>query len=162
MNRPFSGRRFAVEVFDHNDHEYEVIRGPAAAAVVARTPSGELILIEQYRPAVGRSLLELPAGLIDASDADPMAAARRELLEETGFDCDSLAPLGDGFFSTAGMADERFYLFEARAGAAPVGDTDGEADQVILLPFAEALERARSGDLEDAKTCLGILLASGE
>jgi 8-oxo-dGDP phosphatase len=65
--------------------EYWISEFPPWANVVAVTPLDEVVLIRQYRPGIDDVHYELPAGVVDEKDADPMAAARRELLEETGY-----------------------------------------------------------------------------
>lgn len=73
--------------------EYYVWEGPDIATVVPRTPEGEFVLCRQYRHAMGRSLLQFPAGQVDTGES-PEEAARRELLEETGYAAPTLVPLG--------------------------------------------------------------------
>lgn len=155
----FRGRRFRVELVDRPDGTYEVARSPRAAAVVAVRPDGRVLLVRHDRPAVGGELLELPAGLVDEGE-DPAACAERELLEETGYRARGpLRPLG-GFYSSAGLTDERFELFLAETEAAPVGEPEAEVAEVAAVPFDEAVGEARAGRLADAKTALGLLLAS--
>jgi ADP-ribose pyrophosphatase len=73
--------------------DYYVWEGPDIATIVPRTPEGNFVLCRQYRHAMGRSLLQFPAGHVDAGES-PEDAARRELLEETGYAAPTLAPLG--------------------------------------------------------------------
>jgi ADP-ribose pyrophosphatase len=73
--------------------DYYVWEGPDIATVVPRTPAGDFVLCRQYRHAMGRSLLQFPAGQVDAGEF-PAEAARRELLEETGYAAPTLIPLG--------------------------------------------------------------------
>ncbi len=155
----FRGRRFRVELVDRPDGTYEVARSPRAAAVVAVRPDGRVLLVRHDRPAVGGELLELPAGLVDEGE-DPAGCAERELLEETGYRARGpLRPLG-GFYSSAGLTDERFELFLAETEAAPAGEPEAEIAGVVAVPFEEAVAEARAGRLADAKTALGLLLAS--
>ena len=74
---------------------YYRINAPDGVMVLALTESNEVILVEQFRPAIGQSTLELPAGAVDPHET-PLEAAARELHEETGYVCKSLAPLGQG------------------------------------------------------------------
>jgi len=155
----FRGRRFRVEVVDRSDGTYEIARSPRAAAVVAVRPDGRVLLVRHERPAIGGELLEIPAGLVDEGE-DPAACAERELLEETGYRARGpLRPLG-GFYSSAGLTDERFELFLAETEAAPVGEPEAEVAEVVAVPFEEAVAEARAGRLPDAKTALAILLAA--
>lgn len=101
------------------------------AAVILATIEGDVLLVEQYRVPLGRMCLELPAGLIGDDDShdgeDDLAAAGRELEEETGYHAGRLENLGE-FYSSPGMVSESFTLVRAtdlvRAG--PGGGTDGE------------------------------------
>ncbi|HXF73197.1 MAG TPA: NUDIX hydrolase [Actinomycetota bacterium] len=155
----FRGRRFRVEVLERPDGAYEVARSPRAAAVVAIRPDGRVLLVRHDRPAIGGELLELPAGLVDEGE-DPAACAERELLEETGHRARGpLRPLG-GFYSSAGLTDERFELFLAEAEARPSGEPEAEIAEVLAVPLEEAIAWARAGRLGDAKTALGLLLAA--
>jgi ADP-ribose pyrophosphatase len=154
----FRGRRLWVETLERDGHTFELVRGPSAVAVVALTRDGELILVRQYRPAIGQDLIEIPAGLLDVPGEPAEACAERELLEETGYRASSPRWLGR-FFSSAGMADEAFEVFVCGADLDPAAVLDGEVDDVALVPWFEALERARAGGFADSKTNLAILLA---
>lgn len=115
-------------------------RGIGAAVIVAITDADEVILVEQYRVPLGRSCLELPAGLIGDVDAgEPLAAAaRRELEEETGYRAGAIEPLGT-FHSSPGMVSEGFTLVRAR-DLVKVGAGGGDAEEDItvhLVPRAK-------------------------
>lgn len=136
-----------------------------AVAVVPVLDDGTVLLLRQYRHPVGRHLLELPAGKMDVDGEDPDTTARRELAEEVGHAADELVHLVT-FENSAGWTTERTHLYLAR-GLRPVPPPDGfraaaeEADmEVVRLPLAEAVDRARAGRLTDAKTVLGLLLAA--
>jgi ADP-ribose pyrophosphatase len=110
------------------------------AAVILAIDEGHVLLVEQYRVPLGRRCLELPAGLIgDTQDGDTVAeAARRELIEETGYDCAEVEQLGF-FHSSPGMVSEGFTLVRAR-GLTRVGEgggVDGEDIVVHRVPVAE-------------------------
>lgn len=133
----------------------EVVEHPGAVAVVPITNEGKIVLVRQYRYPVARELLEIPAGKLQVGE-DPAACARRELSEETGFLCDQLEPLAQ-FFTTPGFADEKMYLFCARAMrvAAPHPDAD-EFINVESYSAQEIRDMMARGELCDAKTLLGI------
>jgi ADP-ribose pyrophosphatase len=134
--------------------------GVAAAAVLAITDAGEVLLVEQRRVPLGVATIELPAGLVGdiASDAgeDPETAARRELLEETGFEAAHWRHLGE-FVPSPGMTSERIHLFLATGLSAvgPGGGHDGEAITVHRVPLSDVapfLAQARAAGLAvDAK-----------
>lgn len=138
----------------------------AAAAIVAVTPAGELLLVEQFRPAVGTKTLELPAGLIgdEVETEDAHEAAKRELEEETGWRCARCEALHEGVAS-AGITSERIHLFRA-IGLQKVGEGGGVAGENITVhavPLAEleSFVKARSaaGTLVDFKVFAGGFFA---
>lgn len=136
--------------------------------LVAVTPAGSLLLVEQRREPVDANVLELPAGLAGdegSSPGEPLsAAARRELVEETGWDASEMERLAEGPPS-AGVTSEIVTFFRARGlvrvGAG--GGVDGEAITVHEIPLREAeafLERrARDGVLVDPKVWAGLFFA---
>lgn len=139
----------------------EVVEYHGAVAVVALNVNGELLMVRQYRHAVGRELLEIPAGKIEPDEV-PAVCARRELLEETGYEAAELKPLIQ-FFSTPGFTTEELHLFVA-TGLTP-GEQDLDDDEfidVLAVPFEKALAMVRSGEICDAKSVVGILAANLE
>jgi ADP-ribose pyrophosphatase len=155
----FDGAIFTVERLrlPGTERPYEVVRHPGAAAVLPITPDGHVILVEQLRPAIGQTLVEIPAGLLDRPDEDALACATRELLEETGYRHVSIRSLG-GIFTTAGFSDEYVHLFLADTEPDPVAEPeDGIA--LVRRPFGDMVSAARAGRVRDAKTALALLLA---
>jgi ADP-ribose pyrophosphatase len=108
-------------------------RGIGAAVIIAITDDDEVVLVEQYRVPLGRTCLELPAGLVgDVTSGEPLAeAAGRELEEETGYRAGSIEPLGD-FCSSPGMVSESFTLVRAR-DLTRVSDGGGDAEEDITV-----------------------------
>jgi ADP-ribose pyrophosphatase len=153
----FRGRYLRVEIETWPSGEWEILRHPGACAVVATTPEDDLLLVRQFRPAMRRSILEVPAGLLDVEGEDPAACAVRELVEETGHNAVDVRSLGS-FLTSPGSTDERFHLFRANAIPAP-GRGSEEGIEIVRMPFPDALAQARSGEIEDVKTGLAILLA---
>lgn len=155
----FDGAIFTVERLrlPGIEHPYEVVRHPGAAAVLPVTPDGDVILVEQLRPAIGQTLVEIPAGLLDRPEEDALACAARELVEETGYRHVSIELLG-GIFTTAGFSDEYVHLFLADTEPDPVAEPeDGIA--VVRWAFGDMVRAARAGRVRDAKTALALLLA---
>ena len=114
------------------------VGGMGAAVILATTDGDEIVLVEQLRRALGRQVIELPAGLIgDDGDFDAGAAAARELAEETGFVARDWANLGD-YATSAGMSAETFTLFRARGltRTGTGGGVDGEDITVHVVPLA--------------------------
>jgi 8-oxo-dGTP pyrophosphatase MutT (NUDIX family) len=166
--RVYEGRLSSVRVdhvrfADGRSADREVVEHPDAVAVVALDDEGRVVLLEQYRHAVGRRLLELPAGKLDLQGEEPQVAALRELHEETGLRAGRIDPLLR-YHSSAGWTDESTTLYIAddlRAAGAPEGFTAAheEADMVVhRVPLDEAVAMAAAGEIVDAKTIIGILL----
>ncbi len=119
-------------------------------------PDGRIVLVRQYRHATGRHLWELVAGRIEPGES-PVAAARRELLEETGYRARRFRKLLD-FFSTPGFLTERMLVYSAH-GLTP-GTAQPDADEAITTRAfrpAELDRMIRRGRLHDAKSIAGIL-----
>lgn len=138
--------------------EFEIVRHPGGAATVAVDSAGSVCLLRQYRPVLNAWLWELPAGKLDPGEA-PLATAQRELREEAGLIADSWVPLGT-VLSSPGVFTEVIHLYLAR-GLVHVGNhaEEHELFEVHWLPFAEALARARRGEISDAKTVAGLFRA---
>ncbi|MHC5018684.1 MAG: NUDIX hydrolase [Planctomycetota bacterium] len=143
---------------DGREREYQVIRHPGAAVIVPWTDGGKLLLVSQPRPAIGRDLLELPAGCLDPGE-DPLTCAKRELEEETGCTAAEWRRLAR-FWPSPGILDEAMWMFEARGLA--VGTADPDDDEEITLRETapeEVAGLAAEGVIADAKTLLGLALA---
>lgn len=135
-----------------------------SVGVVPVMPDGSVVLVHQYRHAVGRRLLEIPAGLLDHDGEDRATAARRELAEEVRLGADDLVELTT-FFCSPGWTDEHTTVFLA-TGLRPVAEPDDfeaeheEADmEVVRIPLSDALTAVRDGTIRDAKTIVGLQLA---
>ncbi|MDQ3538213.1 MAG: NUDIX hydrolase [Actinomycetota bacterium] len=142
----------------------EVVEHSGAVAIVAVDDDGQVVLVRQYRHAVGDRVLELPAGKLDVEGELHEAAARRELLEEVGLEAVELVEL-TRFYNSAGWTDEQTTVFVAlglREGSVPADFTPKaeEADMdVVRMPLEEAVALAEAGELRDAKTLIGLLMA---
>lgn len=135
----------------------EVVRHPGAVAVLA-VDGGELLLVRQCRYAVGRELLEIPAGKLEPGEA-PEKAARRELREETGCECSELQPLGV-YYGSPGILDETIWLYFA--DITRQGSQQPDADEFLTLERwtpAELERRIAAGLVADGKTLSAFLLA---
>ena len=136
---------------------WEVVRPLDAVGVLPLTPSGDVVLVRQFRPPVRVVVLEIPAGLLDVDGEDPRDCAERELLEETGYRATSLEPLA-AYHPSVGHSSECVHLFLARTEAAPVRAPE-EGLELVRRPFGDVVAEARTGHVEDAKTALALLLA---
>jgi ADP-ribose pyrophosphatase len=157
----FEGPVFLVarERWPGSDRPYDVVRHVGAAGVLPVTPDGDVLLVRQFRPPVRRSLVEIPAGLLDVGGEDPATCAARELVEETGYRHSTMEPLGD-VLTTAGFSDELVHLFRATTEPEPVGVPE-PGIEVLRRPLAEMVAAARAGLVPDAKTALALLMAEG-
>ena len=151
-------REDVVRLPDGASATREYIVHPGAVMMIALLDNGKLLLERQYRYAPGEELVELPAGKIDPGETT-LATARRELLEETGYEADSWAYVTT-IVPICAYSTERIELWLAR-GLRHVGRRldHGEFLDTFPLPLAEALERVRDGRIIDAKTIVGILWA---
>nr|WP_067660939.1 NUDIX hydrolase [Nocardia harenae] len=139
--------------------EREVVEHHGAVAVVAVDDAGDVVLIRQYRHPIGARLLELPAGLIDIEGEDPLAAAKRELAEETGLAAERWSVLVDVALSP-GFTDEalRIYLAEGLTATDRPDPELEEADiALVRLPVAEAVRAALAGEIVNATAVAGVL-----
>jgi ADP-ribose pyrophosphatase len=134
----------------------DVVRHPGAVAIVALTDDARVVLVRQYRAALGRVTVEIPAGKLDPGE-DIEACARRELSEETGITADYLAQLTT-IATSAGFSDELIHIFMATGlhfeGAHP---DDDEFLGVCLVDMGEFIDAVLDGRVEDAKTVVGAL-----
>lgn len=150
---------------DGSEGEQVLIHHPGAAAVVPVLsdpdgPDPQLLLIKQYRYAIGGFLWEIPAGRLEPGEA-PIACAERELLEETGCRCEALSPL-TSLWTTPGFTNEKIHLFKATGLTR--GEAAREADEfmeVVPLRLSKVLEMIRDGEITDAKTMVAILYLAG-
>ena len=140
----------------------EVVEHPGAVAILA-IDGDDVLLVRQYRTPIGRVLLELPAGtldrLADGTVEDPDVAATRELGEETGHRAGRWRLLAR-FWSAPGFTEELMHLYLAtdlQPIEAYMGPDEDEHLEVERLPWREAVEMAKSGRIEDAKTLVGLL-----
>ncbi len=134
---------------------WEIVEHKDAVAVLA-VRDGRVLMVEQYRPAIRRTTLELPAGLIEPGESPP-EAARRELMEEAGYDAE-LKELFS-FHSSPGFTDERITLFEAaRLEPRRRPPDPGETLRVRWVPVEEAIQAFLTGALvTSSPTAAGLL-----
>jgi ADP-ribose pyrophosphatase len=134
----------------------EIVVHPGAVCVVAVLDSGDLVLVRQYRHAAGKELLEICAGGL-APGEDPLACARRELEEETGYLAGNLVERAR-FWTTPGFTTEFMYLYEATQLVKTQTNFDeDESIEVEIVSRSEALRMIDDGRIQDAKSILGLL-----
>jgi len=129
-------------------------------AIVAINDEQEILLIKQYRNAVKKRLLEIPAGTMDHKGESPVVCAQRELAEETGFKAGKIIKLFEGYL-LPGYCNEYMYFFLARElYAEPLPPDEDEFIETIPTSFTKAKDMIKDGKIIDAKTALGIILAA--
>ena len=167
IRKAFQGRIFSVNVESitlPRGHrlDAEVVRHPGSVVLVPVTESGEIVLVRQYRHAIGRWVWELPAGSLKAGE-NPAAAAARECQEEIGLIPASLHPLAS-LFPTPGYCDEEMHFFRATGlrapGAADAAAEQDEDEDIEARPFSHSAIRTliASGEIIDMKTVAALTL----
>lgn len=151
------------EAPDGTEFERDVVRSPGSVAVVPLVFDAEglasVVLVRQYRPALDREVIEVPAGMRDVSDEPPAETARRELVEEAGLSPAELTHLLD-LLPSPGMTDAVCSVFLATGCTPEQTDRHGpeeEEMEVLHLPLDDALAMVDRGEIDDAKTVAGLL-----
>lgn len=157
----FSGRVFEIEQLEMTmpngvETTREILKHPGAVCMVPVTAEGNILMVTQYRAAVGTRLLELPAGTLEVGEA-PLECAGRELQEEVGHEAANIEPLG-GFYVAPGYTSEYIHLFVCKdlSPAVLPGDED-EDIEIRNVSIEQALAHIENGVIHDAKSVIGIL-----
>ncbi len=158
----YAGRKVHLEVHRMEDdqgrkHQVELCIHPGAVVVLPFVDPRTILLIRNFRYSIGNYLLELPAGTLEKNE-DPMNAAGRELIEETGYLAQRLKPIGN-FFTSPGILTEKMYSFAAydlQKGKQAL--EPGEDIEVVPAAFDEAIRMIRSGEIHDGKTIATLLM----
>jgi ADP-ribose pyrophosphatase len=144
-----------VEIGLKGRHIFQVIRHPGGAGVLPVHADGSVSLIRQLRPAVGKVLLEIPAGRLDDGEP-PIECARRELLEETGLRTERMIPLGL-IHSSPGVFDEIIHLYAALEISEGTAEPEADEDiEVVRFKYDAVLDMVADGRISDAKTVAAI------
>jgi len=158
----FTGRVFEVTVdtVREADRTYvrEVVHHPGSAVILPAFDDGTIALVKQYRHPAVKYLLELPAGTLKDHER-PEDGAARELEEELGMVAGNLEKLAE-FFVSPGFCEEKMWLYLATDLKQTAQRLeDDELIEIVRLPIDRALQMIRDGEIEDAKTIIGLLLA---
>jgi ADP-ribose pyrophosphatase len=167
VRKAFEGRIFTVSVESitlpkGERLEAEIVRHPGSAVLIPVTAGDAVVLVRQYRPAIGRFAWELPAGSLKPGE-DPQVAALRECQEEIGLIPTTIRHLG-GFFPTPGYCDEEMHFYLATGLREPTGDDpvarqdDDEDIESKAFPLDELRSMIASGAIIDLKTLAGLAL----
>ena len=149
--------RFTLEGRDGSTTTRDLCVHPGAVVILPLHADGSVVLIRNHRAMLDTTLIELPAGTLEAGE-DPAVAAARELEEETGYRAGSLRRLSR-FFASPGITDETMHAFVAtdlRPGPQRLDAT--ESIETLELPYDDALALVRDGTIEDGKTIALLLL----
>ena len=142
---------------DRPEVRRQVIEHPGAVTIIPLVEGDRVCLVRNFRVAVGQTLVELPAGTLEPAEP-PQETAIRELREETGYTAQRWREL-PAFFMSPGILHERMHLFVAEGlTAGPPAREAGEEIENLVVPWREAVAMAERGEIEDAKSLVGILL----
>ncbi len=139
--------------------DVEFIEHPGAAAIVPFLDDHRILLLKQYRHALKQYIWEIPAGTLDPRE-DVLTCARRELIEETGYSANGWQKLGE-ITPLPGYSDERIHIYLATA--LQPAEQHLDADEIINvqeIEFKDAIDMIGTGEIQDAKSIAGLLLAS--
>ncbi len=156
----YKGKKFSVRV-DHitddqgQSYNREIVVHGGAVVMVPVERDGRLVLVRQWRRAVGKVLLELPAGTLEEGEP-PLETAQRELQEEIGYRAEKITPLG-GFYSAPGILTEYLHLYLAEdLQESRLAPDAHEHIDLVRLSLDEALTKIEAGEIEDAKSIAGL------
>lgn len=159
----FDGRIITLQVDDvtlpnGETSKREIIKHPGAVAVIAITKENKIVLVEQYRKPLEKSLVEIPAGKLEPGE-NPMIAAIRELEEETGYTTNNLSFI-TSFYTSPGFADELLHLYitdDIVKVDQPRALDDDEFVEVLELTLDEAKQYVEEERIHDVKTAYAVL-----
>lgn len=147
-----------IEVCNGNTVYYDYIHHKGAAAVLPVMEDGRLLMVIQYRNAIDRYSIELPAGGLDSADERPIDCAKRELLEETGYTAESMEEL-ISIYTTIAFCNEKIPIYVAHIKGEAVEQKLDENEFVRIRAFTveELIEKIYDGTLNDSKTVAAVL-----
>ena len=147
-----------IRLPDGKESFREVVDHPGGVCVLPVDADGFAYCVRQYRYAIGKHLIEAPAGKLERGE-DPLKAAERELAEETGFAAGKMIYLG-GYYSSPGISTEKLHLYLAvRLRSGEAHPDEGEFLDLLRIPYEELYERVINGEIPDAKTAVIVLQA---
>ena len=159
QGRSFSFVKENVTLDNGATVDLDLVRHPGAAAIVPFISHDRLIMLRQYRHAIGRPIWEIPAGTLDP-DENPLECAKRELIEETGYSGRQWEKLGE-ITPVPGYSDERIHIFVATHLTPAEQNLDvDEVLDVHQVSFEKTIEMIEKGQIQDSKTISGLYYAS--
>ncbi len=158
QGRAFKVRRDYLKTPDGRETKLEIVEHGGSVVILPIDEKNNLLLVRQYRHAVGGNLLELPAGTRNG-DEPFEACAAREIREETGMEAGKLQRIGE-FYLAPGYSTELMGVFLAtQLRSNPLQADEDEFLQVEKIPLKKAIEMAEQGDIPDAKSLAALFLA---
>jgi ADP-ribose pyrophosphatase len=146
---------------DGTEFERDLVHHPGAVSVVPLLDDGSVVLVRQYRAPIDAYLLEIPAGKRDVAGEEPLVSAQRELAEEIGMVAEHYELLAE-FYNSPGFSDERSYTYLARGMRETAMHRDGieeESMEIERVPLELVPSLIRAGEIVDAKTIVGLMMA---
>ncbi|MCH1624833.1 NUDIX hydrolase [Ferdinandcohnia quinoae] len=146
-----------VELPNGKPSTREIIKHPGAVAILAITDENKIVMVQQYRKALEKVIVEIPAGKLEKGEK-PKDTARRELEEETGYICENLAPL-TSFYTSPGFADELVHVYLAKGLSKkenPASLDEDEFVDVLELTIEQAITYIKEQKIHDAKTAFAV------
>jgi ADP-ribose pyrophosphatase len=159
----YQGRIFDVQILDTRlpdgkQVQYDVVTHAGAVALVPVDQDGNIWFVSQYRVATNKTLIELPAGILEPGE-DPQDTAARELREEIGQACRTIEKLGEVYL-TPGYSNELIHIYLASdLSPEKLDQDDDEFIDIVAVPIEQAYQMARSGEIVDGKTLAALLMA---
>ena len=157
QGRAFKVRRDTLKTPDDRETKWEIVEHGGSVVILPVDGEGNLLFVRQYRTAVGKELLELPAGTRDGNEPFEECAAR-EIREETGMEAGKLQKLGE-FYLVPGYSTELMAAFLATdLKENPLDADEDEFLDLQKIPIKRAIEMAERGEIQDAKSLAALLL----
>jgi ADP-ribose pyrophosphatase len=129
-------------------------------SVVPVKKNGSVVMIRQYRPAIGHHLIEIPAGRVNHDAESCEECAQREMAEETGYRAKKLVKLFEGYLVPGYGNEYMYYYLAVGLYPEPLPPDEDEDIETMEMPMENALRMVRKAEITDSKTALGILLAA--
>jgi ADP-ribose pyrophosphatase len=139
---------------------FSIVEHPGAVAIVPVFDNGDVVLLRQFRPTIGAELYEIPAGTLEPGES-PLATAKREIVEETGFKARKWQKIAE-FYTAPGFCTEYMHVYVAQ-GLSPAS-AEGDADEIIRpirMSLKKALQLVQQKKVRDAKSIAGLLIYHG-
>ncbi|MCL5099542.1 MAG: NUDIX hydrolase [Candidatus Marsarchaeota archaeon] len=154
----FKGWVIKVETVRNRINGYEELKitKPDVAVIIPMLDKRTMLFERHYRSAIGRYILELPAGHIDAGET-PVRAARRELLEETGYRAGRMKPVYNAYMAPGLLADKMHFFAATELRKAGLPTDSNEKMKLIRLSVEKAYKYVKNGRIKDGKSMIGVL-----